>query len=93
MTIRRAHELAPRLVLDAVHVGAGELLARRPGIVALHTVALDRLLRDRQTRGESFPNVIRIIVATNALYGGPANPMLQIQVSFSDRMACREGSL
>jgi hypothetical protein len=30
--------LAPRSVWNAIHVGAAELLARQPGIVALHTV-------------------------------------------------------
>src|SRR5205814_4838379 len=37
--------LHPRSVWDAVHVGAGELLARQPGIVALHAVTSANALR------------------------------------------------
>jgi hypothetical protein len=37
--------VAPRSVWDAVHVGAGELLARQPGIVALHAVTSANALR------------------------------------------------
>jgi hypothetical protein len=37
--------LAPRSVWDAVHVGAGELLARQPGIVTLHAVTSANALR------------------------------------------------
>jgi hypothetical protein len=33
-----SHGVAPQSIWDALHLGAGELLARQPGIVALHSV-------------------------------------------------------
>jgi hypothetical protein len=40
-----AHGAGPQSAWDAVHLGAGELLARQPGIVALHAVTSANALR------------------------------------------------
>ncbi len=39
-----SHGVAPQSIWDALHLGAGELLARQPGIVALHSVTTTNAL-------------------------------------------------
>ncbi len=59
--------VAPQSIWDALHVGAGELLLRQPGIIALHAVTSTNALHFAfQTSGDDETR--RLLLLQNAAY-------------------------